>query len=121
MNVTIVDYNSGNISSVINSFREVAENNVNIECIITKNAEKFVNILSFESLLGKKTHSNLFTLDEENPQFLYIYTFTDDFVYQIWRVTNKSMSNCLDPNNLIPLNKPFKACLEPENSLPAIG
>ena len=31
MNVTIVDYNSGNISSAINSFREVAKNKVNIE------------------------------------------------------------------------------------------
>ena len=31
MNVTIVDYNSGNISSVINSFKEVAEDKVNIE------------------------------------------------------------------------------------------
>ena len=31
MNVTIVDYNSGNISSVINSFKEVAENKVKIE------------------------------------------------------------------------------------------
>ena len=31
MNVTIVDYNSGNISSVINSFREVAKDKVNIE------------------------------------------------------------------------------------------
>jgi glutamine amidotransferase len=31
MNVTIVDYNSGNISSVINSFKEVAQNKVNIE------------------------------------------------------------------------------------------
>ena len=31
MKVTIVDYNSGNISSVINSFREVAQNKVNIE------------------------------------------------------------------------------------------
>ena len=30
MNVTIVDYNSGNISSVINSFCEVAKNTVNI-------------------------------------------------------------------------------------------
>jgi imidazole glycerol-phosphate synthase subunit HisH len=30
MNVTIVDYNSGNISSVINSFEEVAKNKVNI-------------------------------------------------------------------------------------------
>ena len=31
MNVIIVDYNSGNISSVINSFKEVAKNKVNIE------------------------------------------------------------------------------------------
>ena len=31
MNVTIVDYNSGNISSVINSFKEVAQKKVNIE------------------------------------------------------------------------------------------
>ena len=31
MNVTIVDYNSGNISSVINSFKEVAKVKVNIE------------------------------------------------------------------------------------------
>ena len=31
MNLTIVDYNSGNISSVINSFKEVAKDNVKIE------------------------------------------------------------------------------------------
>ena len=31
MNVTIVDYNSGNISSVINSFTEVAKSTVNLE------------------------------------------------------------------------------------------
>ena len=31
MNVTIVDYNSGNISSVINSFSEVGNNKVNLE------------------------------------------------------------------------------------------
>ena len=31
MNVTIVDYNSGNISSVINSFKEVAKDRVNIK------------------------------------------------------------------------------------------
>ena len=30
MNVTIVDYSSGNISSVINSFKEVAQDKVNI-------------------------------------------------------------------------------------------
>ena len=31
MNVTIVDYNSGNIRSVINSFKETAVDNVKIE------------------------------------------------------------------------------------------
>ena len=31
MNVTIVDYKSGNISSVINSFKEVAQNKIKIE------------------------------------------------------------------------------------------
>jgi imidazole glycerol-phosphate synthase subunit HisH len=38
MNVTIVDYNSGNISSVINSFKEVANDKVNIE--VTSNLNK---------------------------------------------------------------------------------
>ena len=38
MNVTIVDYNSGNISSVINSFKEVAKGKVNIE--VTSDLEK---------------------------------------------------------------------------------
>ena len=38
MNVTIVDYNSGNISSVINSFSEVAKDKVNLE--VTSNLNK---------------------------------------------------------------------------------
>ena len=38
MKVTIVDYNSGNISSVINSFKEVAKDKVNIE--VTSNLSK---------------------------------------------------------------------------------
>ena len=38
MNVTIVDYNSGNISSVINSFKAVAKDKVNIE--VTSNLDK---------------------------------------------------------------------------------
>ena len=37
MNVTIVDYNSGNISSVINSFKEVAKDKIKIE--VTSNLE----------------------------------------------------------------------------------
>ena len=38
MNVTIVDYNSGNISSVINSFKEVSKDQVNIK--VTSDLEK---------------------------------------------------------------------------------
>ena len=38
MNVTIVDYKSGNISSVINSFKEVAKDKINIE--VTSDLDK---------------------------------------------------------------------------------
>ena len=38
MNVTIVDYNSGNISSVMNSFKEAAKDKVNIK--VTSNLDK---------------------------------------------------------------------------------
>ena len=40
MKVTIVDYNSGNISSVINSFKEVAKDNVDIEVTADLNTIK---------------------------------------------------------------------------------
>ncbi len=40
MKVTIVDYNSGNISSVINSFKEVAKDKVNIEVTADSNKIK---------------------------------------------------------------------------------
>ena len=38
MNVTIVDYNSGNISSVVNSFKEVAKNKIDID--VTSDIQK---------------------------------------------------------------------------------
>ena len=41
MNVTIVDYKSGNISSVINSFKEVAKNKVEIEVTSDLNKIKY--------------------------------------------------------------------------------
>ena len=41
MNVTIVDYNSGNISSVINSFTEVAKDKVKIEVTSDLNKIKY--------------------------------------------------------------------------------
>ena len=45
MNVTIVDYNSGNISSVINSFKEVAQGKVNIEVTSDLNKIKLIKNL----------------------------------------------------------------------------
>ena len=41
MNVTIVDYNSGNISSVINSFKEIAQDKVNVEVTSDLNKIKY--------------------------------------------------------------------------------
>ena len=45
--------------------RRLQENQVEIECILTESAKKFINPLTFESLLGNKLHSNLFSLSEE--------------------------------------------------------
>ena len=41
MNVTIVDYNSGNISSVINSFKEVAKEKIKIE--VSSDLDKIIS------------------------------------------------------------------------------
>ncbi len=41
MNVTIVDYNSGNISSVINSFKEVAQDKINVS--VTSDLNKIIS------------------------------------------------------------------------------
>ncbi len=41
MNVIIVDYNSGNISSVINSFKEIAQDKVNVEVTSDLNKIKY--------------------------------------------------------------------------------
>ena len=41
MNVTIVDYKSGNISSVVNSFKEVAQGKINIE--VTSDLKKIIS------------------------------------------------------------------------------
>ena len=41
MNVTIVDYKSGNISSVVNSFKEVAQGKINIE--VTSDLKKITS------------------------------------------------------------------------------
>ena len=52
MNVTIVDYKSGNISSVINSFKEVAKGKVNIE--VTSDLNK-IKTVSYTHLRAHET------------------------------------------------------------------
>ena len=72
MNVTIVDYNSGNISSVINSFKEVAGKNVNIKVTSDikkiKQSDKIVlpGQGSFKSCINALNSIDglIFTLDE---------------------------------------------------------
>ena len=51
MNVTIVDYSSGNISSVVNSFEEVAKGKVNIEVTSDLSKIKFSDKVVFYYLL----------------------------------------------------------------------
>ena len=57
MKVTIVDYNSGNISSVINSFKEVAKDKVSIEVTTDLNKIKSTDKVVFYYLL--QIHSKL--------------------------------------------------------------
>ena len=43
MNIAIVDYNSGNISSVINSFKIASKESKNINIEITSNLKVIIN------------------------------------------------------------------------------
>ena len=45
--------------------RRLQEAKVEVDCILTQNAKEFVNIITFESLLGKQVCSNIFDLDQE--------------------------------------------------------
>ena len=80
MNVTIVDYNSGNISSVINSFQEIAKNKVNIEVtsdlkkikssdkIVLPGQGSFKNCINaLNKLNGLVDTLNEFAIDSKKP------------------------------------------------------
>ena len=58
---------TGGIASykALDLIRRLQEKDVEIDCILTESAKKFINLITFESLLGKKVHSNLFTLSQE--------------------------------------------------------
>ncbi len=69
---------TGGIASykALDLIRKLQEENVDCECILTENAKKFVQPLAFESLLGKKIYTNLFTLDNEK-KMLHINISSD--------------------------------------------
>jgi glutamine amidotransferase len=82
MNVTIVDYNSGNISSVINSFKEVAKEKVNIQVTSDLNKIKLSDKIvlpgqgSFKSCVdalnkinGLTDTLNEFVINDKKPLF----------------------------------------------------
>ena len=82
MNVTIVDYNSGNISSVINSFTEVAKGTVNLEVTSDlnkiKSSDKVVLpgqgsfkscIDAIKSINGLTDTLNEFVINKKKPLF----------------------------------------------------
>ena len=82
MNVTIVDYNSGNISSVINSFTEVAKGTVNLEVTSDlnkiKSSDKVVLpgqgsfkscIDALKSINGLTDTLNEFVINKKKPLF----------------------------------------------------
>jgi glutamine amidotransferase len=82
MNVTIVDYNSGNIRSVINSFQEVAKDKVNIEVTSDlnkiKSSDKIVLpgqgsfkscVDALNSIDGLVDTLNDFVISEKKPLF----------------------------------------------------
>ena len=80
MNVTIVDYNSGNISSVVNSFKEVAKNKIDLE--VTSDLQKIRSsdklvlpgqgsfkscVDSLNSINGLSETLNEFVINEKKP------------------------------------------------------
>ena len=58
---------TGGIASYksLDLIRRLQEKKVKIDCILTESAKKFINPITFESLLGKKVYSNLFSLSQE--------------------------------------------------------
>ena len=81
MNITIVDYNSGNISSVINSFKEVAKNNVNIEVTSDLSKIKYSDKVvlpgqgSFKSCVNALNNINLIPPNMRKFKFSFLVIY----------------------------------------------
>ena len=61
---------TGGIASYksLDLIRRLQEKQVKIDCILAESAKKFINPITFESLLGSKVYSNLFSLSQEKKK-----------------------------------------------------
>ena len=59
---------TGGIASykALELLRLLVNDHYELNCVLTKNVEKFVTKLSFDSLLGKESFINLFSVTENN-------------------------------------------------------
>ncbi len=92
--------------------RKLQEKESHVECVLTSNAQEFIKVITFESLLGKKVKSNLFTLDQEkNMNHIKLATDTDIILVApctanfISKISN-GVADDLATNVMLASNKP---------------
>ncbi|MAI29927.1 MAG: bifunctional phosphopantothenoylcysteine decarboxylase/phosphopantothenate--cysteine ligase CoaBC [Rickettsiales bacterium] len=92
--------------------RRLQDKGSHIECVLTSNAQEFVKVITFESLLGKKVKSNLFTLDQEknmnhiklanDAEIILVAPCTANFISKI----SNGVADDLATNIMLASNKP---------------
>ena len=110
---------SGGIASYksLDLIRRLQEKKVKIECILTDSAKKFINPITFESLLGKKVYSNLFSLSQEkemshiklasNSDVILVIPCTANFIAKMANgIADDLSSNVLLASNKIKIIAP---------------
>ena len=92
--------------------RRLQDKKSKVECVLTLNAQEFVKEITFESLLGKKIKSNLFSLDQEknmnhiklanNAEIILVAPCTANFISKI----SNGVADDLATNIMLASNKP---------------
>ena len=92
--------------------RRLQDKGSHVECILTSNAQEFVKVITFESLLAKKVKSNLFTLDQEknmshiklanDAEIILVAPCTANFISKI----SNGVADDLATNVMLASNKP---------------
>jgi phosphopantothenoylcysteine decarboxylase/phosphopantothenate--cysteine ligase len=92
--------------------RRLQDKGGQVECILTSNAQEFVKVITFESLLAKKVKSNLFSLDQEknmnhiklanDAEIILVAPCTANFISKI----SNGVADDLATNVMLASNKP---------------